>query len=523
MSARSRLARVVTWALLLPAGCVTYVDAIEDGEDDGQDDDAGDDDVQDDDAGDDDGGGDDDLADDDVGDDDVDELPSDDDTAPDLMELVQTFSWEVENSCATIHAGTMIDVNGDGHTDAGDPKQLWIDADGHPYGTPREVLVGHDGTEYASIPTDVLAHSYATLGEVHSASLGMEFVLSHSLPGEEHDWLGLYDATGSALWSVPIPEGSATRPWLTDLEGDGQEEILLGHAIYSAVDGQLLRELEDLEQNATPVTVAADLDLDGTREILAMRGEPPQEIRLYDADGTIENVCWTGDWIEGAGAAFAVGDLDGDPEGEFVAATTGFVVICDADGSLLAEGPVVAAHPTLVGLGQLDGDELPEIVVSDAYGILALDTDLSPLWTHDGSPPDPYDWDWVPITLADFTGDGRHEILIRQFGTLTILDADGAVVSTISGNSTCSSSVGAPAVTDIDGDGLGEIVIPAWPAFAIVENPHGGWLLDGADEPWPDVNKFPGDRTLWGGVPAPTDVHWDDPRTNVWQGLPAWP
>jgi hypothetical protein len=96
--------------------------------------------------------------------------------------------------------------------------------------------------------------------------------------------------------------------------------------------------------------------------------------------------------------------------------------------------------------------------------------------TDDDDAVDPYDWDWAPIALADFTGDG-----------------------------------------------LAEIVIPAWPDFAIVENAYGGWLMDGADEPWPGVDKHPGDRTLWGGIPDPTDVHWDDPRTNVWQGLPAWP
>ena len=41
------------------------------------------------------------------------------------------------------------------------------------------------------------------------------------------------------------------------------------------------------------------------------------------------------------------------------------------------------------------------------------------------------------------------------------------------------------------------------------------------DEPWPGPNKYPGDRRLDGTIPPPAEEPWGDPRTNVWQGLPA--
>lgn len=105
---------------------------------------------------------------------------------------------------------------------------------------------------------------------------------------------------------------------------------------------------------------------------------------------------------------------------------------------------------------------------------------------------------------------------------LYVLNPDGterAMLAPPQVSGSCSKS--GPTVVDVDADGLAEILISGWGIFATVENPAGGWYVEGADEPWPAMDKHPGDRTVTGEIPPPTDVHWSDPRTNVWQGLPA--
>ena len=435
-----------------------------------------------------------------------------------LWDLQVTYAYIEESSCGTIHAGNIVDVNGDGVISTADPRQLWLATSSNP--TPeRNVLLGHDGTEYAAVTED-MRYSSGTLGEVDPTSPGLEYVATSYFWDLDADRLGLYGPAG-VLWEVDLLENTTHFPWLTDLEGDGQLEVLTGRHILDASNGDSLGELEGFPADGPSRTVAADLDLDGEREILAMTVWDPQNVNLYDAQGGYLNTCWTGHWYA-ASPAWAVGDLDGDPQGEFVVATTGYAVVCDSDGTMIAETQILAASPALVGLVQLDADALPEIVVSDAFAVIALDTDLTELWSYDGTPGE-VEWNWQPMSVADLDGDGFHEILIRDMDTLIILDRHGDVVTSLQDHATCSSWIGAPAVVDIDADSLAEIVVPAWPGFAIVENPHGGWLVDGAEEPWPSIDKYPGDRTLSGGIPAPTDVHWADPRTNVWQGLPAAP
>ncbi len=462
---------------------------------------------------DDDDAGDDDDGDDDLGDDD--ELPSDDDTAEDLLQLELAYAWSDAGTCMQIHAGNMVDVDGDGAVEPDEPRQLWLVSDPGDNDTWGTALVGHDGSLYASV-LHGLWGAGVTVGELDGGHDGLEMIAVTN--DGDQDLAAAFAADGTTLWTTTLPEYSAYRPWLTDLEGDGALEVLVGPFVLDAHTGTQLATLE----GAAPVawSVAADLDLDGTREIVTMTTDGTQEVRLHDAGGALEATCWHGLW-NWAVPAFAVGDLDGDPEGEVVMATTNHVVICDHDGTLLGETEILAGQPAMTALVQLDGDDLPEIVVGDALGIVALDTDLSELWTYEGQAQG-NNLPHHPLTAADLDGDGRHEILTRMMDRLVVLGPDGQERASITGSAVCSGWDSAPAVLDIDADGLAEIVVPAWEGFAIVDNPYGGWLVDGADEPWPAVDKHPGDRTAGGGIPAPLDVHWADPRTNVWQGLPAW-
>ncbi len=428
----------------------------------------------------------------------------------DEPELLLAWDHSYEQGCPTIRAGYFVDVDADGTTGPPDPMQMWLSVD---QGGTHEVLVGHDGSWYATVLWDTWG-SWGTVGEIVPEMPGMEYVSSFYFHGGSADYVSLFNGS-ETIWTTPLPDDAMSRPWLTDLEGDGELEVLVGSHILDAVSGVQIGSLEDLPADFISHPVAADLDLDGTREIVTADNWTPG-VSIFAADGSLIESCWSeiGDWSH---AYFAIGNMDGDAEGEVVAVGVDFIVVCDSDGTLITASSPELVQPALVGLGELDGDPLPEIIVDDSSALYVFDTDLTLLWTFDVDSTD--DWDWYPFALADLTGDGFHEIVVRVGAELFVLDRLGRLLTTVVADDYfCGSWVGAPAVVDIDADGLAEIVVPAWPSFAVLENSSGGWQVEDSDHPWPDFDKYPGDRTVEGGIPSPLDVHWDDPRTNVWQG-----
>ncbi len=473
------------------------------------DDDAGDDDAGDDDAGDDDAG-DDDVGDDDDDDDDV----GDDDTAAvdPLFDLSITWAYDgVDPTCPTVNAGRFVDTDGDGIISDDEPMQTWLGA------WNRQELIAHDGTSLGSHMTTSY-RANATVGEVDTNSPGLEALIRYDISGETDEWIALYGA-GGELWSASVPYGVGGVPWLTDLEGDGTPEALLGSLILDATTGNQLSSLEGMPVDNTGAAVAADLDLDGIKEIMAASQYEATRIGLFDATGASIAECFS-TLHHFTFTSFAVGNLDDDDEGEFVAIGAGFAAVCDSDGTLLAQATFSFANPGMVGLAELDGDAYPEIVVADHNGVFALEHDLTLKWV-DSIVSSPM-WDGHrPLTLADLDGDCMHETLVRMGNQLFILDQQGAVIASLLGTSNSTCYVSAPAVVDVDADGLAEILVPNWPTLALVENPLGGWEAQGSSEARPYRDKHPGDRSSLGELPPPMDVHWARPGHNVWQGLPT--
>lgn len=191
------------------------------------------------------------------------------------------------------------------------------------------------------------------------------------------------------------------------------------------------------------------------------------------------------------------------------------MAICDADGTLLdSTSGFDGDEPSLVGIGELDGDGEAEIVVAGAMELTAFDSDLSVLWTYSLDER----WRWYPFSLADLDGDGRHEVLVHIDGALVVLDSAGATLATYvfdpPGGAAWRSQ---PIVADVDADGLAEIVVGGVDVV-VLESPEGGWPIADAVYDWPGSDRHPGDRTLSGGLPGP-DPFWLTPGQNVWQGL----
>ncbi|MCB9763273.1 MAG: VCBS repeat-containing protein [Alphaproteobacteria bacterium] len=415
---------------------------------------------------------------------------------------------------STLGVGRLTDVTGDGVIDARDPGQLvYTDGEG----------VTVVAADLASVETRLTGqyNSASCLAELDSSTPGLEIVTSSYVRRSSMDDLRVLGANGVAqAWAVA--DGRTAAPWLMDFDGDGAADVLLRGAVHSLQDGHLIATVGASNPAQVYVNRAADLDLDGLPEIMTIE-DVGATVALYDATGALVNTCWQGATLGDGPGNMAIGDLDGDPEGEFVATLDGRVVLCDSDGSWMAEAEVNIRQPGVVGLAQLDDDDGREIVMGDQHALFVLDDDLSLLWQY----PDPFGPEtWHPFSLADLDADGRHEILALTADGLFVFGQDGSVLAHVTGLQPASWK-SQPILNDLDGDGLAEILITGLTAnwafeVHVLENADGGWALPDASAPWPGPDHFPGDREIDGTVPAPFPW-WQVPENNVFQGLPVGP
>lgn len=400
----------------------------------------------------------------------------------------------------------------------GRAMDIWVED-----GVDRVGVYDADGS---LIATQLLGSNFifGTLGDIDSTRPGSEYLASYGdieRLGPEH--VGLVDPS-STLWSVTAGDGTINEPWLADLYGDGQVEALIGKSVFDARTGELLAELAGIDALDESASIAVDLDADGTDEIVAADNDAPVYVSYFAPDGSLRATCYTAPG-DSEHVAFAVGDVDGDPGGEVVAAGSGFTVICDSDGALLAASDLGVDQPALVGIGELDGDAGPEVAVSGSSGLVVANADLSIKWSygvHSG------DWSgsaWYPFSLADLNGDGAQEVIVHDQNSLVVLDGgSGAVLASVAlpdGDDWGSAWHGQPIVVDVDGDGTAEILVGDIDLVCLEDGSGAGWVVDGSDRPWPGRDHFPGDRMSDGAIPSP-GAPWKTPGENVWQGLPAY-
>ena len=207
----------------------------------------------------------------------------------------------------------------------------------------------------------------------------------------------------------------------------------------------------------------ADIDGDGIDEIFV--AEDDNQLHAYRADGTVLPGWPVSIPNGGFRSTPAIADLDGDGALEIIAVSSVGLHAYHANGTVVQGFPV--ALPFSMGfpvIGDVDGDGKPDIVVagyssSDSVVVVGANGTIKryiPLtghvWSTIGSVP----------ALADLDGDGVLEIIVQTWTALNVFRGDGSVFPGwpyMFNGETSGTEVYAPVVGDLDGDGLPDIVL----------------------------------------------------------------
>lgn len=260
-------------------------------------------------------------------------------------------------------------------------------------------------------------------------------------------------ADGSIHWVseelVASNSFSKGRITLTDLNNDGQAEILVGFSVFDSQGNRLL-EL-DVPQaignsELTSPIYPVDIDLDGEKDLVqgsVIRKLSGEEIwRVPFTDGHSSRLAY---W------AFANFDADSELEMVIVERPDTFgqasMSLVDSDGSILW-GPNAIDKAGQPIVSDFDFDGSLEIFVSGEEAMFHHDGGISWRYSREGPRSD-----GVEVIAVDLQGNGRLELILSG-GDLPIIDSlTGSKINSIGFGQT-----GSPLISDFNQDGIFEIV-----------------------------------------------------------------
>ena len=455
--------------------------------------------------------------------------------------------WEYDEVLMAPVVGQLTDDDGDGDIDADDlPDIVVVTDDGGQQGGTHGILrrISGDGDEdvkslQQELYNDYQVHPYrysnVALGDINNdgqpelvlmSSVIVGFGGDPSDPVDDPDSpvgppppstdpdnpmfcvLSAYTADLELLWlgSGVKVECGGHAPYITDLEGDGSVEILLGPYIATGDTGRVIAFVEDIEARyrAYPDigmhATAADLNMDGVQEVIIGN-------TLVDPMGA--TICQALSLPDGYTAP---ADFDGDGQGEVVVVGNGVMGIydssCGVSASWSLAGGGTGGPPTV---SDFDADGEVEIGVADADTYTVYERDGQVLWSHPVSDESSHATGSV---VFDFEADGRPEVVYADETRLWILAGEDGTVRLEDDRHASRTLHEYPTVADVDGDGSTEVIVPNGGGH-LGEDRAGLYVLGAAEGTWLMS------RQVWNqhaysivninddlSVPAPADSNW---------------
>jgi len=364
-----------------------------------------------------------------------------------------------------------------------------------------------------------------------------------------YDTVSLNGSTGGLQWRGP----SANRVWpgvaVADLTGDGTLETIVGRnsdqvTVYDRF-GNVVWTRNPFGGGEVRTLAVADLETDGQLEVVVGRGSGGSNLQLsvYEPNGTVRPG-WpaphNGDPGYGWGMYnenVTVADMNGDGLKEILGPTdTHYITGLDRNGGQLPTNPIYNnSSPQGPKIWRQVGVHVDHAV--DLIGYANCGVDHRPNWANS-----------APVT-ADVNGDGVPEWIVvgnvyncgtnpytdlyympfifkldrtRWSGSgfdWTAIPVPGPGSAPLSEDyNEIENAVPNPAVADLDGDGLKEIVFPSYDGKV-----HAYWLDKTEHGSWPYVvpaTGAPGDEFRFAGEPVVADLDNDGSAEVIFT---SWP
>lgn len=391
--------------------------------------------------------------------------------------------------------GNMTDDNGDGAVDDRDVPDIAYTT----WGDNTLSLLSGDGSGLIFQVSGYSGQGGVTIADVDDDGDPEIVAITTGNAIAAVDESGAAEWTSSAFGMMAYPQ-----PTVADLDADGYPEVIGDVGLVNGEDGSKIAELSGIT-NSWRTPIAADLDQDGTQEIILGNV-------VYDDKG---KKLWTNGGT-GAGNFAAVGDVDGDPGGEVIFVSGSTAYVHDEDGTLLNTFAIPGSNPGPPAMADFDGDGEVEIAIPANTYISVFDVDGTKLWTM----PIQDNSGLAGCSGYDINGDGAYEVLYADETDMRIYD--GTTGKVLYDNTSHDSGTvwEYPVIADVDKDGSAEIIYAsngATHAITVLGHAGSGWAKSG--ETWGTHDFAVTNLNADGSVPVTPEASWQ--KYNVFRARPT--
>ena len=280
--------------------------------------------------------------------------------------------------------------------------------------------------------------------------------------------------SGAPIWRFTADPCYVERGLISvpDLNGDTVADVILGtvwgtRSVFaiSGADGSVLWQYDTHEYGQGgwiyEVASMADVTGDNIVEILASSGGPDAE-RAYLFNGATGDKVWEDSVGYACFGVRVIGDIDGDSIGDVGVATGNYVpsayrirFLNGLNGSLLREVMLPSSGLTVVPIGDISGDTVPDVACGTSNGnIIALSgADASTLWTATSG-----GMVWDLNLLPDVDNNGYPELLPSGTGMNSFLCIDALTGNVVWSTPAVDQIFVNVALADISNDGIADVV-----------------------------------------------------------------